>query len=82
MPTDTVTLDTWNLEEIADKRPTDYIYALMSNHVYGDIKTRETLAKEGNGRFWKVSHVHRGTSGYFGAIYINAKTNHIVVAHK
>ena len=77
-----VNLDAWNLKEIADQRPSDYIYALMSSHVYSDVKTRETLAKEGNERFWKVCHIYRGTSGYFGAIYINTKVNHIVVAHR
>lgn len=82
MPADIVALDAWNFEEIADKRPADYIYALMSSHVYNDVKTREALAKEGNERFWKVCHVHKGTSGYFGAIYINTKMNHIVVAHR
>ncbi len=77
-----VNLDAWDLKEIADQRPSDYIYALMSSHVYNDVKMRETLAKEGNERFWKVCHVHKGTSGYFGAIYINNKENHIVVAHR
>lgn len=77
-----INLDVWNLKEIADQRPSDYIYALISSHVYNDVKTRETLVKEGNERFWKVCHVHKGTSGYFGAIYINTKTNHIVVAHR
>lgn len=79
MPTDTVTLDAWNFEEIADKRPTDYIYALMSNHVYNDIKKDDTLQFEKN---WVVKRVSDDTSRYFGVIYINNKENHIVVAHR
>ncbi|MGI9214143.1 MAG: Mbeg1-like protein, partial [Gammaproteobacteria bacterium] len=72
-------LDAWNLEEIADKRPNDYIYALMSNHVYGNIQKGDTLPSAKN---WGVKRISADKSGYFGAIYINNKENHIVVAHR
>jgi hypothetical protein len=73
----TQTKATW--EVFADNRPTDYIYALLSNHVYQDLQEEDKLPEDED---WEVVSTKSGTSGYFGALYYNRKDNHYVLSHR
>ena len=74
-------LNAWNLKEITDKRPDDYIYALMSNDVYrgNQLQANDNLP---DNKGWIIHKIKEGQSGYFGAIYINYQENHVVLAHR
>ena len=64
---------------ITDNRPSDYICALMSSHVYQDIAKDDTLPDYPQ---WEIVDIEHDTSKYFGALYYNSKDNHYVLAHR
>ncbi|MGI9215161.1 MAG: lipase family protein, partial [Gammaproteobacteria bacterium] len=73
-----------NWEDIPDKRPLDYVYALMSKQVYEGSKLQkgDTLSSDDYTK-WKIEEVvYDINSEYFGAIYVNRQDNWIVVAHR
>lgn len=74
-------LKAWSLHEITDRRPDDYIYALMSNEVYKGSKLQNGDNLSDN-KGWIINKTKTGQSGYFGAVYINYQENHIVLAHR
>ncbi len=64
-----------------DNRLSVLEYALLSDFVYLDLrKGAESPEKELAG--WRVHAVHTGANDYFGAIFKNTKTRHVVVAHR
>lgn len=73
-----------------DNRPSDYEYAVLSNDVYRgekiNVGEKITINAPVTGRQeWDVIAVHkpyRGDKGYFGAIYLNANTSHLVLVHR
>lgn len=68
-----------------DTRPTDYEHAFLSNDVYLDKKKNEIVTINIPGRSpqkWHVIAVERGALSYFGVIYRNYETNHLIVAHR
>ena len=68
-----------------DNRPSDYEYALLSQHVYGPAgktkPTKGTYCSTHSGK-WSVLTTKRVFCGYFGAIYICEETKEMVVAHR
>lgn len=74
-------LQTWDLKKIADKRPSDYIYALISNNVYNGTQLKVDAILPGK-IDWTIQKTKSGKAGYFGAIYINNKDKHMVLAHR
>jgi hypothetical protein len=70
-----------NTEILIDNRPSDYEYALLSQHVYGGsaLKKGDCLPDDEK---WKIDQVKEGESGYFGAIYINDEIQQVVLAHR
>ena len=64
-----------------DYRPSDYIYALMSRHVYqGEaLKAGDRLPDNIN---WEVITTQSDLCGYFGALYYNPRDHHYVMAHR
>ncbi len=75
-----IALRAWNLKMIADQRPDDYVYALMSHDVYKGSQLQAGRNLPGN-KDWIIHKTKTSQSGYFGAIYINRQENHIVLAH-
>jgi hypothetical protein len=71
--------DKWNV--IPDNRPSDYICALMSQHVYqgNALKIGDLLP---GFKDWKIVETIEGDSEYFGALYYNISANHYVLAHR
>lgn len=65
----------------SDTRPSDLVYALMSQQAYEEATLKDWDKLPGYPD-WKVLHRQKGASDYFGVIYVNAKTNQLVVAHK
>jgi len=64
-----------------DNRPTDYEYALLSEHVYkGKVLNQDDCLPEDNK--WKIIKIKNGESGYFGVIYINHQIKQIVLSHR
>lgn len=63
----------------ADKRPTDKEYAWLSQHVYNELNEGDVLSQNNH---WKIYKTMTGSRGYFGVIYLNNKTNQIVLAHR
>ncbi len=74
-------LQIWELKRIIDKRPNDYLYALMSNNVYiaDQLHIGNRLPDHED---WKIHKIKKGPSEYLGAIYVNDKEKHIVLAHR
>jgi hypothetical protein len=66
---------------LADNRPSDYEYALLSQHVYSGSKLKKGDCLPDNKK-WKIDQVKEGKSGYFGAIYINDEMQQVVLAHR
>ncbi|MDF2867823.1 MAG: hypothetical protein K0S11_1293 [Gammaproteobacteria bacterium] len=66
---------------LPDNRPTDYEYALLSEHVYqgAALNKNDTVPKTED---WKVNKVIFGESDYVGAIYINNRTRQVVLVHR
>lgn len=65
-----------------DDRPSDYEYALLSQHVYEGSKLKKEVCLPNNDK-WVILEVKENKeSGYFGAIYINDETKQIVLAHR
>ena len=63
-----------------DNRPSDYIYALMSNHAYKDnLKVDDVLPEYPK---WKIIETKQGPSAYFGVLYCNLEDNHYVLVHR
>lgn len=64
-----------------DSRPSDYIYALISRHVYQGkaLEIGDSLPNDVN---WKIVATKSGGSGYFGALYFNQRDHHYVLAHR
>ena len=69
----------WN--GFADRRPSDYVYALMSQQVYEGkrLKKGDSLP---NHKDWTIERIRMGKSDYFGVIYKNQINNQIVVTHQ
>lgn len=67
---------------LVDSRPNDYIYALMSSHVYQVDLLKEKLGILPGYPNWIIKVIKSSKSGYFGVIYFNQSENHIVVAHR
>src|SRR5687768_2703481 len=65
----------------ADHRPTDYEYAVLSQHVYrgSQLKPNQTIPQLRN---WKVESIQSGEANYFGAIYFNSTKRQVVLAHR
>ncbi len=65
----------------SDNRPTDYEYALMSDHVYlaAPLSEGTILPKTSQ---WKIRKIYPGEMGYFGAVYCNNETRQMVLAHR
>ena len=74
-------LQVWDLRRIIDKRPNDYLYALMSNNVYivDQLQIGHSLPDHED---WKIHKIKKGRSEYLGAIYVNDKEKHIALAHR
>lgn len=64
-----------------DKRPTDYIYALMSQQVCENTKLKITdnLPNHAN---WIIEEIRDCANGYFGVIYVNNIDKQVVLAHR
>ena len=75
-----IALRAWDLKMIADQRPDDYVYALMSYDVYKKSQLQVGGNLPGN-KDWIIHKTKTSQSGYLGVIYINSQENHIVVAH-
>lgn len=73
--------DEWDIKDITDNRPDDYIYALLNKEVC--IKSKLQIGDNlfGN-KEWIINKTKTELSGYFGAIYINYQEEHIVLVHK
>ncbi|MBA8667555.1 tetratricopeptide repeat protein [Holosporaceae bacterium 'Namur'] len=72
-----------------DKFPSDYIHALLAQHVYQNSKAGdvvESITVKGETikiKDWEVKQTFvDDESGYYAALYINNKTHQLVLAHK
>ncbi len=66
---------------LIDNHPTDYEYALLSQHVYHGNTLKKGHCLPDNKK-WKIDQVKEGKWGYFGAIYINDEIQQVVLAHR
>ncbi len=68
---------------IVDNCPSDYDYALLSQHVYVGSRLNKGDYLPDDNR-WKIHQVKLGKPGsdYFGALYINDETQQIMLAHR
>ncbi|ETO35233.1 TPR repeat-containing protein, partial [Reticulomyxa filosa] len=69
--------------------PTDYIYALLSNHAYYDQVEERRVEFKDNATWtehlkdWKIVKIHEDTkSGYYGILYKNPTMHQIVLTHR
>ncbi len=69
--------------------PTDYIYGLLSAHVYTDSQEGEKIEFKNKSlgehlQGWEIYKVYNYTdrNSYYSAIYINRKTRQLVLAHR
>ena len=62
-----------------DQRPTHQEYAMMSKLAYEDLQEGAELRELPN---WKVYEVRKGSSGYYGVVFHNKKTQQLVLAHR
>jgi hypothetical protein len=67
---------------LIDNRPTDYEYALLSQHIYNGSALKEGDRLPEPYEKWKIDQVKKGKSKYFGAIYINDEIQQVVLAHR
>ena len=70
------------MKNLADIRPSDYEYALLSQHIYeGEILKpgRSTVPADSA---WRVLEVYPGDGGYFGVLYVNDVKRQLVLAHR
>ena len=65
---------------IPDNRPSDYEYAVLSEHVYTDIKQGDIIKIKQEE--WQVISIKRDNNGYFGALYKNEQKKQLVLAHR
>ena len=69
-----------------DNRPSDYEYAVLSHDVYSPKKLKDNvLMTDVPGRppqKWQVVSIKTGSRDYFGVIYKNSQTQHLIVAHR
>lgn len=71
-----------------ERFPNYFIHGLLSKHVYinsskDDIVMFKDDIKYNDGlKDWCVHKISQSTNGYYGAIYLNEKTNQIVLAHR
>ena len=65
---------------IPDDRPSDYEYAVLSEHVYGDVKKGDIISIKQDE--WEVSTINKGDNDYFGVIYKNTQKRQLVLAHR
>jgi len=72
-----------SLEINGDNRPTDYEYALISQHVYSiSSKPAVGLYTTTTSGKWEVVTTKCSVWGYFGAIYVCSESKQVVVAHR
>ncbi len=66
---------------LADNRPTDYEYAVLSNHIYEKNIKQGDIVKIGKEK-WQVIVIKPGGNDYYGVIYQNFAAKQLVLVHR
>ena len=70
------------MKNLTDIRPSDYDYALLSQHVYEGETLKPGRSTVPADSTWRVLEVYPGDGGYFGVLYVNDVKRQLVLAHR